>query len=250
MADVDRYCLITGAAGGIGRALVKAFDNAGYGVIGLDLSPQPSDLECRYWIACDLSKLVNDVEVADEVSRLVSEIVGGSGLHALINNAAVQVLGGVESLTRENWRQTINVNLLAPFFLAQGLMNLLVKAQGSVINIGSIHAQLTKKNFVAYATSKAALAGMTKAMAVDIGCRVRVNAIEPAAVDTEMLRSGFGTDEEKLQTLRSYHPTLTIGKPEEVAEVAIVLVGDDLGFMNGSLISLNGGIGSVLSDPN
>ncbi|MEX0740642.1 MAG: SDR family oxidoreductase [Pseudohongiella sp.] len=249
MADTGMYCVITGAAGGIGRVLVKAFTEAGYGVIGLDRISLPDGIDCRYWIKHDLAALVNDETRATEVVGQVSEIVGEAGLHVLINNAAVQVLGGVQSLSRANWQQTLDVNLTAPFFLAQGLFSLLERARGSVINIGSIHAQLTKKNFVAYATSKAALAGLTRVMAVDIGNKIRVNGIEPAAIDTDMLRIGFAANPDKFDSLRMFHPASSIGRPEDVARAALFLSCGDSKFINGCIINVDGGIRGVLHDP-
>src|SRR3546814_935279 len=172
--------LITGAAGGIGQALVRVFSGAGYTVIGTDLVASPPDLPCEYYIACDLRRTVADEAYAKEAFSSIRQALDGRPLAALINNAAVQILGSADALSRENWRSTLDVNLLAPFLWAQAFLPELEAVQGTVLNISSIHARLTKPNFIAYATSKAALSGMTRAMAVELGARVRVNAIEPA----------------------------------------------------------------------
>lgn len=188
-----KYCLITGANGGIGRALVETFHNAGYRVIATDTAEQASNLDCASYLQADLGRYAQDETYAAATTASLRAKFSGR-LDLLINNAAIQILGGADSLTRENWRTTLDVNLLAPFLLTQSLLPELEAAKGGVINIGSIHARLTKKNFVAYATSKAALAGMTRALAVDLGPRVRINAIEPAAIETEMLKAGFEGD--------------------------------------------------------
>lgn len=154
---------------------------------------------------------------------------------------------GVDSLTRNQWQTTLDINLTAPFLLSQGLVNELEAAKGSIVNISSIHAKLTKKNFVAYATSKAALSGMTRAMAVDLGPRVRVNAVERAAMDTDMLRNGFNYDDLKIKKLSSYHPVNIIGEPCDLAKVVISL--NSLPFILGSIFSLSGGIDCKLNDP-
>ena len=100
----------------------------------------------------------------------------------------------------------MEVNLLAPFVLTKLLLPQLEQAKGSVINVSSIHAHLTKANFVAYATSKAALSGLTRSMAIDLADRVRVNAIEPAAIETQMLLSGFDNDKDQLEKLKKLSP--------------------------------------------
>jgi NAD(P)-dependent dehydrogenase (short-subunit alcohol dehydrogenase family) len=108
---------------------------------------------------------------------------------------------------------------------------------------------LTKKNFVAYATSKAALSGMTKAMAVDLGGRVRVNAIEPAAIETDMLKAGFEGKSELYRQLEAYHPLGRIGRPEEVARLALAMIEGGIDFLDGACVGLDGGISGCLIDP-
>ena len=193
--------MITGAAGGIGQALVRTFCGAGYHVIGVDREPVAAMPSAAEFLCCDLARTVGDAEEGERVLDLIRQRVGSHGLRALVNNAAVQILGGVDSLDRTQWAATLEVNLLAPFFWTQGLLPQLQAVQGSVINISSIHARLTKPDFVAYATSKAALSGLTRAMAVDLRGRVRVNAIEPAAIGTAMLKAGFAGQPERFARL-------------------------------------------------
>ena len=244
-----RYALITGAAGGIGLALVQEFAANGYAVIATDQAPQPTDLACAHYLQADLARTVSDEAYGNSVLAQVKAIICSHGLHALVNNAAIQILGGADSLTRADWQQTLHVNLLAPFFWAQALLPELEAARGSIVNISSIHARLTKKDFVAYATSKAALSGMTRAMAVDMGPRVRVNAIEPAAIETEMLKAGFEGKDALYAQLEKCHPLGRIGLPAEVAKCAINIVQGGMDFFNGTCIALDGGISSVLHDP-
>ncbi len=244
-----RFAVVTGAAGGIGRAIVREFNAAGYEVIATDRVPQPTDLPCSLYLQVDLDRTVQDEGYAADVFARINAQTGSAGLAALVNNAAVQILGGVDSLTRADWQQTLQVNLLAPFIWAQALLPALEAAMGSVVNISSIHARLTKKNFVAYATSKAALSGMTRAMAVDLGPRVRVNAIEPAAIATEMLLAGFEGRPNVYDQLEACHPVGRIGTPEEAAACALWLASGQAGFLSGSCVSLDGAIGSRLYDP-
>ena len=249
-ADQSRYtCLITGAAGGIGVALAKAFHKAGYYVIATDIGVKPESLSCSRYVQADLACFAEDETYAAKVIADLHQALNGHGLHALINNAAVQILGGTESLTRQDWRTTLDVNLLAPFLLIQALLPELEAAKGCVVNIGSIHAHQTKRNFVAYAASKAALAGMTRALAIDLGSRVRVNAIEPAAIETEMLNAGFAGKPELYAKLERCHPQQRLGQPEEVANLALAIVGGGMNFLHGACIGLDGGISSSLFDP-
>ncbi len=249
MPDKKPHCLITGAGGGIGRALVDVFNEAGYAVIATDRDPQPAGLACAHYLQIDLARLAGDESYAQQQLTTIRALLEGMGLRALVNNAALQILGGADSLTRGDWRSTLDVNLLAPFLLTQGLLPELEAAKGCVVNIGSIHARLTKKNFVAYATSKAALAGMTRALAVDLGARIRVNAIEPAAIETEMLRAGFAGKPDLHAQLERCHPQQRIGQPEEVARLALAMVDGDMDFLHGACVGLDGGIGARLFDP-
>jgi NAD(P)-dependent dehydrogenase (short-subunit alcohol dehydrogenase family) len=247
--DAKRFAVVTGAAGGIGQALVRRFHAAGYAVIATDRAARPDELRCHSYHAIDLARTVTDEAYATDALAGLRAELGTGGLHVLVNNAATQILGGVASLNRADWRATLNTNLLAPFFLTQALVDMLERAQGSVVNISSIHARLTKANFVAYSTSKAALSGMTRAMAVDLGNRVRVNAIEPAAIATEMLKAGFVSQPELYARLEGCHPQGRVGVPEEVAELTLSLTQGGLRFVHGACIGIDGGIGNRLHDP-
>jgi len=249
VSSKTKNCLITGAAGGIGRALVQVFHDSGYRVIATGRGEKLPDLACAAYVSADLARFSQDEDYADKIISQFRAALKDAPLNVLINNAATQILGGVESLTRADWRTTLNVNLMAPFLLAQALLPELEKGKGCIVNIGSIHARLTKKNFVAYATSKAALAGMTRAMAVDLGPRVRINTIEPAAIETEMLKAGFVGKEELYSQLKSCHPQRRIGKPKEVANMALAIAEGNMNFLHGSCISLDGGISGRLFDP-
>jgi NAD(P)-dependent dehydrogenase (short-subunit alcohol dehydrogenase family) len=239
--------VITGCAGGIGSALCRVFRGAGYRIVGLDIRNAGPD--CDAYVQTDLERLCIDEEYRRDLTTRIVAAVAGAELHVLLNNAAVQILGGSDELTAAEWRRTLDVNLLAPFLLTQGLLAQLEATRGSVINISSIHAFLTKPGFVAYATSKAALTGLTRSMAVDLGARVRVNAICPAAVATPMLLEGFKGNQAGLEALAIMHPSGRIGTPDEVANVALFLASPAAGFISGSVLWVDGGIGGRLHDP-
>ncbi len=250
MTEPVRYVLVTGANGGIGEAICEEFSANGYRVLATDLQPEPkAGLACKKYLPLDLQAFVQDEVLAERFLNDIKALVVDGELHALINNAAIQILGGVDSLTRGDWQTTLDINLSAPFHLSQGLVSELEAVKGSIVNISSIHAKLTKKNFVAYATSKAALSGMTRAMAVDLGPRVRVNAIEPAAIGTEMLKAGFDGKPNEYQQLKGCHPSQSVGKSNEVAKLAMLLASSNAPFIHGSCVDISGGINAFLHDP-
>ena len=237
--------VITGVLGGIGRQLAKTFQENDYNVIGLDINDSETP-HCDKFFKFDLHKYCSNPSYKTEMEAVFNVEI--PELFLLINNAAVQILSSVSEIRLEDWNQTLNVNLTGPLMLSQFFLARLDKSIGSIINIASIHQQLTKKRFVAYASSKSALVGLTKAMSVDLQGRVRVNAISPAAIDTQMLRDGFGNDEAKVQLLNELHPSQRIGKPQEVSQLALLLAEDKLGFINGANLKIDGGISNVLKD--
>ena len=244
-----RRVVITGAAGGIGRDLVARFASEGYEVIATDVVPRPIEIKSDHYFQIDLNRLVEDEFYASDNFAKIGDVICDQKLDALVNNAAIQILGGIDSLSRENWQTTLNVNLLAPFILIQSLLPFLQNSKGNVVNISSIHARLTKRNFVAYATSKAALSGMTRALAVDLEGRVAVNSIELAAIETEMLKEGFSGKEELYEQLGRCHPSGRIGKAEEVAALVLSICSGEMSFLNGSCLAMDGGISGRLFDP-
>jgi NAD(P)-dependent dehydrogenase (short-subunit alcohol dehydrogenase family) len=237
--------VITGVLGGIGSQLAKTFKEKGYEVIGLDLKDSQPEY-CDKFFKFNLHQYCIDPEYKTSIEAVFNEEI--PELFVLINNAAVQILSNLDEITLQDWNQTLNVNLTGPLMLSQFFLKRLERSKGSIINIASIHHQLTKKRFLAYASSKSALVGLTKALSVDLQGRIRVNAISPAAIDTQMLRDGFNNDEAKVQMLNELHPSQRIGKPREVSQLALLLAEDELGFINGANINIDGGISNVLKD--
>lgn len=248
MQNKGRNVLITGAAGGIGSAIVHAFLGAGYEVVCLDNVKKPDKMSSINYVCADLDRYFFDTHYASSINDELN-IALSNKLDVLINNAAIQIVAPSQELSRSDWQRILNINLLSPFFLIQSFLSKLEKSKGSVINISSIHAYLTKKNFVAYSTTKAALSALTRSMAVDLEHRVRINAIEPAAIETDMLSRGFADFPDKYEKLKLFHPTNRIGTPDEVARVALWLASNDCQFVHGLCLRLDGGISNRLHDP-
>jgi NAD(P)-dependent dehydrogenase (short-subunit alcohol dehydrogenase family) len=238
--------LVTGAAGGIGKAICEVFFEAGYRVIGVDrreIAGLPYEV-----LHFDISGLGRGDAACESFYRRVGELAEGH-LDALINNAAIQIVKPIEAITASDWTETLDTNLLAPFWLIQQFLPLLRAAKGCVVNIASVHAMVTKSEFTVYATSKGALVSLTRALSIELAPDVRVNAVIPAATDTPMLRDGFGDNVEGLRVLGDYHPLKRIARAEEVAQIALFLASPKASFMTGAAVSVDGGIGACLHDP-
>ena len=236
--------LITGVSGGIGTGLSDFFKERGYYVYGIDTNDS-FPASCDSFFSIDLNELATSeiyrIQKFQELSKIMS-------LNCLINNAAVQLLNSTEEIKLLDWQRTLNINLTAPLILSQFFLHRITSVNGSIVNIGSIHASLTKPNFVSYATSKSALIGLTQAMAVDLNGKVRINSISPAAVETDMLLEGFNFDRSILEKLKGIHPSRIIGKPSDIGAIAYFLAESNIQFLNGVDIKIDGGISKVLKD--
>lgn len=236
---------ITGVLGGIGQALAERFNAEGYYVYGTDIKEKKHDF-CHTFFQFDLDTYVMDFAYRHKwQKKLLTEV---RQIDVLINNAAVQRLDSFSNIDLGDWMESLNVNLTGPMLLCNLFLDKLESSKGCIINIGSIHQQLTKPKFVSYATSKSGLIGFTKALAVDLEGKIRVNAISPAAIQTKMLLEGFNGNEKALIKLKKMHPVQRIGYPNEVARLALFLASENNGFIHGANFTLDGGISSVLKD--
>ena len=236
--------ILTGASRGIGHATVKRFSSAGWRVITCSRHPFPEDCPWEAGpedhIQVDLSDPQNVQEAVGEMRERLKD--QGSRLNALVNNAAISPKGeggsrlGVFETDLEVWRQVFEVNFFAPMSLARGLVEELQAARGSIVNVTSI-AGTRVHPFAgsAYATSKSALAGLTREMAASFGpLDIRVNAIAPGEIDTAILSPG--TDK-----IVAEIPMHRLGTPEEVARTIYFLCTDQSSYINGAEIHINGG---------
>jgi len=244
-----KYAIITGVSGGIGSAVAEKLCNEGIKVLGIDLKTSNFQHPLFEYFYIDLNHFVTDKEIANDFFNHVQNWLNGNELELLINNAAIQYLGEIKDLDFNIWHKTLNVNLLAPFFLIQGLLENLKQSKGCVINISSIHARATKSNFVAYATSKAAISGMNRALSVELGSVVSFYCIEPAAVLTDMLKEGFVNAPEKLNELAACHPSGEISSPLQLSDLIYFLFNKRIPALQGTAIEFGGGISGRLYDP-
>lgn len=244
-AVAQQGALVTGAAGGIGRALCTSLRSAGYFVVATDCLQ--AELDCDRFLPCDVAELAHDDAAQQRFGADVQALLGDISLSVIVNNAAVQILGQLESITAADFQASLDVNLIAPLRVTQALLPLLVVG-GCIVNVGSVHAQATKPGFVSYATTKAAIGGLTRALAVDLGSRARVLCIAPAATSTPMLMAGFADAPEAFAELEAAHPLARIATPAEVADFTVALCGVSQ-FVSGATFLIDGGILSRLHDP-
>ena len=242
---MKKTVFITGVLGGIGTAISQAFKESGYYVYGADVR-NATNPHVDTLFTFDLNRYCTEPSYREEWNETFEQAI--ERLDVLVNNAATQLLDHLADVKLPDWQETLNVNLTGPMLLSQFFLERLERNHGCIINIASIHQQLTKPRFVSYATSKSALVGLTKALAVDLEGKVRVNSISPAAIQTEMLLAGFDGNEQALMELRKLHPVQRIGYPAEVAKLALFLASEHLGFIHGANLTLDGGISSVLKD--
>lgn len=246
MQNRERKTLIlTGASRGIGHATVKRFSSAGWRVITCSRQPFPEDCPWEMGpedhIQVDLADLDScEAAVAEMKVRLEDQ---GGRLNALVNNAAISPkqqgggrLGAIATPVTD-WQQVFAVNFFAPILLARGLIAELERARGAVVNVSSIAgSRVHPFAGAAYATSKAALAALTREMAYDFGPKgVRVNAISPGEIDTSILSPGT----EKI--VSEQIPMQRLGEPEEVAKAIYFLCTDQSSYVNGAELHINGG---------
>ena len=239
-----RVMLLTGASRGIGHATVKRFSAAGWRVITCSRHGFPENCP---WEMGPEDHLQVDLADADDTRRAIGEVKerlapDGGVLHALVNNAGISPKGeggsrlGALDTRHEDWLRVFQVNFFATIMLARGLVEELTKARGSVVNVTSIAgSRVHPFAGAAYATSKAALAGLTREMAADFGpLGVRVNAISPGEIDTAILSPGTEKIVEQV-------PMRRLGTPDEVAKAIYFLCTDASSYVNGAELHINGG---------
>jgi glucose 1-dehydrogenase len=246
-----KIVLITGAAGGIGRATVTHFSKAGWGVIGVDRAPFGAGFpEDGLFIQSDIAR----PEGIDSIFEKVHSF--SASLDALVNNAALQIAKPLIETTVQEWDEVMASNLRAVFLSVKLAHPFLKLHGGAVVNVSSVHAIQTSTNIAAYAASKGGLLALTRAMAIEFAPDdIRVNAILPGAVDTPMLRAGLdrghtgsGGIEERLDNLARKTVSGKIGRPEEIAHAIYFLADrEQSSFMTGQALVVDGGATARLS---
>lgn len=233
---MTRAVIVTGAAGGIGAALCERMRHDGYLAIGIDRVPAAT---ADVYIAIDLRE-------SEQLRDLAARLAKDYDLKAVVHNAAAQPIAGAGETSLDEWSTALRVNVLAVDMLVAGACESLAANDGSIVVVGSVHGRATTGGVTAYATTKAALEGWVRSAALDLGPRIRVNAVAPGAIDTAKLREGFARwgdqgAEERKAILRERTALRRIGEPSDVAGAVSFLIGDDARFVTGTVLTVDGG---------
>jgi len=246
-----KLAAVTGAGSGIGRAIAVLFGRQGAQVAVLDVDGGAADAvageiergggRARAW-RCDVSN-------AEEVSRAFSEI--GSrlgGLDVLVNNAGVAAVGKLESTEEADMDRVYAVNVKGVYLCARTALPMLLSRSGaSIVNIASLASLVGVADRFAYSMSKGAVLTMTMSIALDYMRRIRCNCICPARIHTPFV-DGYleqhypGREQEMLRQLSEYQPVGRMGRPEEVAALALYLASDEASFVTGQAYPIDGGV--------
>jgi NAD(P)-dependent dehydrogenase (short-subunit alcohol dehydrogenase family) len=242
MPTSSKVALITGAARGIGRAAVRTFLDEGWSVALLDIDGATLDGTMEDLGAQDRT-LALHADVADPVQ--IASAIDTIGKHfgrldALVNNAGTAVFKPMLQTTHEEWNRVLAVNLTGPFLLTQAASALLSRAKGAIVNITSISGLRASTLRVAYGTSKAALAHLTRQQAVELAeIGIRVNAVAPGPVETAMAKAVHTPEIRK--DYRDAIPLGRYGLEEELANAIFFLCSDRAGYITGQVLAVDGG---------
>ena len=235
-----KCAIVTGAAGGIGGAIVRAFRDAGAKVAGVDLDA--AKMRADLAIGCDVA---SESETRQAVERAVQAF---GALHVLVNAAATRdPTASVTELDLAAWNRVFAVNVGGAYLMSRWAIPHMVKAGGgSIIHIASQLGTVGTAGRVAYCSTKGALITMAKAMAVDHAAqKIRVNTLSPGAVETERMPLRFGTMEKAREVMGPKHLLGRLGMPDEIAAAALFLASDASSFMTGSNLLVDGGYNAV-----
>ena len=239
----NKVALVTGGARGIGKAICRALAKDGFKIaVNYNNSEnEASALKKELSAITDVEIFKCDVSDSNAVKEMFFEISQKMGnVNVLVNNAGVAEQVLFTDTTDEMWQRMINTNLSSAFYCSrEALRNMISDKNGVIINIASMWGEVGASMEVHYSTAKAGLIGMTKALAKEVGLSgIRVNAVSPGVVLTDMMNSFSESDKENL---KDETPLNSLGTPEDIAQAVSFLVSDNARFITGQVLSVNGG---------
>ncbi len=236
----DKVILITGASGGIGRAIAKKFSTSGAKIALNDIALAEEALKsfsqeigAKYFLA-DVSKL-------EEIEKMMGDVQKEFGrLDVLVNNAGITQDRTLAKMTKEEWQKVIDIDLTGVFNCAKAALPLLISNQGKIVNVSSLVGQRGNFGQTNYAAAKAGVIGFTKALAKEVGrLGVTVNAIAPGFIETRLTEN---LPPEFKETVKKFTPLGRFGKPEEVASLIFFLASEEANFITGTVVNIDGGL--------
>lgn len=239
----NKVALVTGGAKGIGRAICRSLAADGFKIAvnynnsekeALELKNELSQITEAEAFKCDVSDSSQVKEMFSEISKVLGNV------SILVNNAGIAQQVLFTDITDEMWQKMLNTNLSSAFYCSrEALKNMINEKSGVIINIASMWGEVGASMEVHYSAAKAGLIGLTKALAKEVGLSgIRVNAVSPGVVLTDMMNSFSENDKE---ALKDETPLNTLGTPENIADAVSFLVNDKAKFITGQVLSVNGG---------
>jgi NAD(P)-dependent dehydrogenase (short-subunit alcohol dehydrogenase family) len=242
----NKVALITGAGTGIGRAIALAYAREGAKLALVGRRRHVLEVVAKEAGGSPLV-LNGDVSKQGDIDRILAATVAQFGtLHVLVNNAGILHIGTAEQITEAQWDETFNVNVRGLWLLSRSVLPYMRKAGGgSIVNVASVLGINAARNRAVYAASKGAVVLLTKSMAIDYGAEnIRVNAICPSFVETDLTAEVLRKAADPAAVLRervAVHPIGRLGKPEDIAGLAVYLASDQAAWVTGTALPVDGG---------
>ena len=247
-AGAERVAVVTGGASGIGLAIAERLAAGGIAVAVLDRNAAAADEAATKVAATGATAVGLDVDVTDRagIEAAVTEVCERLGPPTiLVNNAGLQGFGPFLKITPEAWGRVLDVNLTGTFHCCQVVIPHMVEAGwGRIVNISSSSAQGGQPYMAHYVSSKAAVIGLTKSLALEFGPKgITANTIPPGFIDTPMLRDSEskGLLGESVEHHAGLTPVRRVGRPEDIAAACAFLVSEEASYVTGQVIGVNGG---------
>lgn len=243
----DHHVLVTGGSRGIGAAIVQKALAEGARVSFIDIERQAGEDLVQALLAPDRCHFgTGSVCAAADIARVHDEAVLRFGpVTGLVNNAGRNSYADPVAMTEAEWEDVFSVDLKAAWLVArQVLPGMIAMRRGSIVNIASIHAEMTYPGFFPYAAAKSGLVGLTRSLALDMGKhQIRVNALSPGYTETHLVREFFAMNDPSLrQKALDVHPLGRMGQPSEIASCAVFLLSDEASFVTGANWLVDGGL--------
>jgi NAD(P)-dependent dehydrogenase (short-subunit alcohol dehydrogenase family) len=245
-----KVALVTGAGAGIGRGCALELARSGADVVVNDIDPEAGQRTVEEIKALGRRSSFVRADVSDEsqVQAMAATVTRDfGGLHALVNNAGFNLFKGIVDTTSAEWDRVLSVDLRGLYLTTRAMVPLLKQAGGaSVVNIASVHAQMTVPNITAYAAAKGGVVSMGRSLAQEIGpMQIRVNTVSPGFVDTPLMDRWLASEPDAAATMRrvnSFHPLGRIGTPQDIGRLVVFLSSEFAGFITGANIMIDGGL--------